>query len=205
MPAKYRAIVLAPQVDTSWGRSFLPEASGMMPLVYLAIEELALTYHIDRDRIYLMGNSSGGRGTWAAIFHRPGYFAAAVSSAGTLGNNVADPADLDAIRDRATTLLGHPIWAVHAEGDSTILVEGDDAAYEVLAGNGMQYERIPGGDHSTSREWTWPLLSNAPNEPLFDWVFAQSLQSQAVPGLSSGGLIVFAVLLGAIGRSHIDS
>ena len=187
MPDEYDCIVLAPQKSRTWGKGSRSESGGMMPLVYRAIDELDLRYEVDRDRIYLMGHSSGGIGTWAAMYHRPDFFAAAVSSAGSLGNKQPGAADQALVRERAETLKGVWIFAAHAEGDPAVFVEGDDASFEVLEYHGMEYERIPGGDHGTSREWAWPLADEAPNEFLFDWVFRKALGPECIGAPDADG------------------
>ena len=59
-PEPYECIVLAPQkANRSWSVASGAEGEGVMPLVYLAIDELSARYAVDSSRIYLMGHSQG--------------------------------------------------------------------------------------------------------------------------------------------------
>lgn len=97
-------------------------------------------YAVDSDRIYLMGHSMGGAGTyhlggkyndmWAGI--------APISAAGGIG----DAAAAEHYRSFATLLM-------HGEKDSIVSVEGSRRAAALLAGAGAQhvYLEFPGKDH----------------------------------------------------------
>ena len=63
---------------------------------------------VDLNRIYVMGLSMGGYGTWDAIQRRPDYFAAAVPICG--GGD----------KSLAKKLIHIPIWAWHGEKDNVI-------------------------------------------------------------------------------------
>ena len=66
---------------------------------------------IDKKRIYIMGLSMGGWGTWDAIQRRPNFFAAAVPICGG--------GDISYVKDIAFM----PIWAWHGKDDSVINIE----------------------------------------------------------------------------------
>jgi len=98
------------------------------------------TYAIDSDRIYLMGHSMGGAGTyhlaskyndiWAAV--------APISAAG----GIANEAEAQRYRAFATLLM-------HGEKDSIVAVEGSRKAAMLLQTVGAQhlYLEFPGKDH----------------------------------------------------------
>ncbi|MDP6040719.1 MAG: prolyl oligopeptidase family serine peptidase [Candidatus Latescibacteria bacterium] len=69
-------------------------------------------FHIDRDRVYVLGHSMGGFGTWNAICEQPERFAAAIPSAGgcELWNDIAGIVDV-------------PIWTFHGDADPTVPVD----------------------------------------------------------------------------------
>ena len=78
--AKYHAFVLAPQVDVNkgWAR---PHANTP-PAIRLALEILDTIekqYGIDHAREYVVGQSMGGEGVWAALSIAPLRFAAAMA------------------------------------------------------------------------------------------------------------------------------
>jgi predicted peptidase len=79
--AKYQAFVLAPQVDVTkgWAR---PHANTPPVAIRLALEildRIEKQYSIDRAREYVVGQSMGGEGVWAALSIAPLRFAAAIA------------------------------------------------------------------------------------------------------------------------------
>ena len=77
---KYHAFVLAPQVDAAkgWAR---PHTNTPPVAIRLALEILDMIekqYSIDRAREYVVGQSMGGEGVWAALSIAPRRFAAAI-------------------------------------------------------------------------------------------------------------------------------
>ena len=82
--AEYHAFVLAPQVDVTkgWAR---PHTSTPPVAIRLALEILDTVeqkYSIDRTREYVVGQSMGGEGVWAALSIAPQRFAAAIALCG---------------------------------------------------------------------------------------------------------------------------
>ena len=84
-----------PELYQSYLSRFLPkdkEASGKrvrngegeLGKVYRLIETLSKELPIDPSRIYVVGQSMGGVGTWNAVSERPELFAAAITSASIL-------------------------------------------------------------------------------------------------------------------------
>src|SRR5580693_7794691 len=82
--AKYHAFVLAPQVDITkgWAR---PHANGPPVSIRLALEILDAIekqYSIDRERVYVAGQSMGGEGVWSALAMSENKFAGAIALCG---------------------------------------------------------------------------------------------------------------------------
>jgi len=75
----------------------------------------------DRDRVYVLGHSMGGFGTWNAICAQPDRFAAAMPSAGGCEpwNNINGIVDI-------------PIWTFHGDADQTVPVDLTQDAYRQL-------------------------------------------------------------------------
>jgi pimeloyl-ACP methyl ester carboxylesterase len=140
---KYGFIVVAPMgfsVSGWWGsRSGRPgELSELDAMTLLKL--IRERYAVDSDRIYLMGHSMGGAGTyhlggkyndiWAGI--------APIAAAGGIG----DAAAAERYRSFATLLM-------HGEKDSIVSVEGSRRAAALLRGAGAEhlYLEFPGKDH----------------------------------------------------------
>jgi pimeloyl-ACP methyl ester carboxylesterase len=140
---RYGFIVVAPMgysLSGWWGaRSGRPSELSELDAMTL-LRSIRQQYAVDSDRIYLMGHSMGGAGTyylgakhndiWAGI--------APISAAG----GIADAAAAARFRSFATLLM-------HREKDSIVSVEGSRRAAALLAGAGAQhvYLEFPGKDH----------------------------------------------------------
>ena len=95
-------------------------------------------YNIDDSRIYLMGHSMGGIGTWALGAKYPQTWAALVSFAGN-----GSPA-------LAEQMKSIPQFIVHGDNDPTVNVSGSRNMTAALkkAGATVTYIEVPGGGHS---------------------------------------------------------
>lgn len=142
---QHPAFVLAPQRRPGgiWGPK--PNVPGAVDLyvrddlteVFEIIETLQEEFPIDADRIYALGSSGGGTGTWNMIAARPDMFAAAIPVCGRF-----DPAN-------APKLKHLPIWVFHGEADPLITVEFSRRAFETLnaAGGNIKYTELRGVKH----------------------------------------------------------
>lgn len=140
---RYGFIVVAPMgfsLSGWWGaRSGRPgELSELDAMAVL--KSIRERYAVDGDRIYLMGHSMGGAGT----YHLGGKYAeiwagiAPISGAGGIG----DAAAAERYRSFATLLM-------HGEKDSIVSANGSRRAAMLLQGAGAQhvYLEFPGKDH----------------------------------------------------------
>jgi predicted esterase len=105
------------------------------------IKEMKREFSIDDDRVYLMGHSMGGYGSWSVAVNHPDLFAAIGPIAG--GGMPQTVARLSAIK--------HIPWIViHGDKDPTVPV--DESRKMVKAGEGLgikiKYVEVPGGNHS---------------------------------------------------------
>ncbi len=143
------SIVLIPQcpkeyqwVDTPWNKgnysvNAVPQ-SEYLTATLEALDKLESTYSVDKDRIYAMGVSMGGFGTWDLLMRHPDRFAAGMPLCGA-----ADPS-------MAATLKNMPIYTFHGDADPTVPVAGTRAMVAALkdVGNSkLIYEELPGADH----------------------------------------------------------
>lgn len=165
---EFGCIVVAPQcpagekwsiVDWSQDKiTFSDEPAESMRLTNALIDDLASRYDVDTDRLYIMGLSMGGYGSWDAICRWPGRFAAAVPICGG-----GDPAQAEVIKDT-------PIWAFHGEADPVVSVDLTRAMIQAIkdAGGEPKYTEYPGVGHNS-----WSPAFAEPE--LLTWMTSKSL------------------------------
>ncbi len=159
--------VLAPQSNRGWVRydpaklekdefEMVPGPGQGVAMVLEIIDELRREFPIDDRRIYVMGQSMGGAGTWNLIASRPNFFAAAVPCCGSRS------------MDDGTASIETPIWNFHGDADQTvpIALSRDRIATRRKAGGHPLSTEYAGVDHNV---WEWAFT-----EPqLLKWMFAQ--------------------------------
>ncbi len=153
---------------------------GPLTLSVELIELFSKEYNIDSNRIYVLGHSMGGFGSWTAIWTEPNRFAAAIPCAGGL------PPWYDYARFKDV-----PTWAFHSADDPIVSVEYTRAIFEAAKeyGANMKYTELDGFGHSAQN----PAFSYKGDagiqgvtksasdrcdltEDVWDWLFAQSRQ-----------------------------
>jgi poly(hydroxyalkanoate) depolymerase family esterase len=162
----YGCFVLAPQcpsgqkwVDVDWfARDHrLPQRpSEPMRALLELLPQLQREFRIDPDRLYVMGLSMGGYGTWGMIQRNPDKFAAAVPICGGADASCAEQ-------------IKHvPVWCFHGDKDGAVPVTRSRQIIESLrqAGGNPKYTEYPGVGHNS---WT-PAFAD-PELP--KWLFAQ--------------------------------
>ena len=162
------AIILCPQcpgdqkwVDTGWGLGSynldnVPESNELKAVVEL-IGLLQEEYSIDEKRIYSIGFSMGGYGTWNLLMNHPDLFAAGIPMCGA-----GDP-------NKASVLKDIPVWAVHGALDPTVPVTGSRdmaKALEAVGAADARYTEISDAEHDV---WNYTYK----NYEMFDWLFSQ--------------------------------
>lgn len=111
----------------------------MIPVVLELIDALLREFPIDGSRIYVLGSSMGGSGTWNFLKARPGFFAAAIPvCAGR------PPAEVEGLELT-------PVWAFHGADDPTAPVENSRAMFEKVtaAGGSIKYTELQGVRHNS--------------------------------------------------------
>ena len=156
------AFVMVPQNPTSaggWTSSYITADFISESRLFLAIDDLVARNRVDRDRIYLMGLSYGGGGTWDYGTRFPGYFAAIapMSMSGSGGkNSLALMADL-------------PIWAFAAQDDSGFYGASLSTVNGVReTGGRVVFNSYVSGGHSGT---TWGAAASDPD--FYRWLMAQ--------------------------------
>lgn len=164
---RFPCYVIVPQTDRGWAKYDLTQEengkakilSGMGDgnrLVLEIIDSLLRELPIDAHRIYVMGQSMGGAGTWNILAGRPNFFAAAVICCGS------------ASTEKGAESLATPLWAFHGDSDQTVPVSLSRSriATRRKAGGHPLYTEYAGVDHNV---WEWAFT-----EPeLVKWLFAQ--------------------------------
>jgi predicted esterase len=138
-------IVVAPlgyRVDAGYGAFRAPgQASRRSDLseqdVLEVLQLVRQQYKIDENRIYLMGHSMGGYGTWAVAADHPEIWAALGPISG--GGNPANIAKIKNI----------PEIVIHGDADNVVPVGNSRVMVEAMKKLGVEvkYIEVPGGNH----------------------------------------------------------
>lgn len=166
---KFPCYVAVPQSNRGWAR-YDPEklekgdyemVAGLGQGAGRALEivdALRKEFAIDDRRIYVMGQSMGGGGTWNMITNRPNFFAAAVSCCGSI------------TPDDGTGSIETPLWNFHGDSDQTVpvSVSRERIAARRKAGGHPLSTEYAGVDHNV---WEWAFTE--PELP--KWIFSQRL------------------------------
>ncbi len=171
--ADFPCYVLAPQADHLWDGEHLKRIKAI----------IADLPSVDMDRIYILGHSMGGHGTFILLQIDPDYFAAAAPSAGTGRTQDDDFIDANVIKDI-------PIWSFHGDKDNVCPIEPDRklfAEMQELGGNmklttwsgdghGVAEKMIPGADNGTTQ-----LSSDRcdAETDMMTWLFSQRKSPKA--------------------------
>jgi Secretion system C-terminal sorting domain/Phospholipase/Carboxylesterase len=112
MRSLYPAYILCPQSCTQWGKNHL--------LLCQKIIETTLQ-SVDMNRIYVMGQSMGGQGTYVFVGADPSYFAAAIACS-SLGERLKV---VPAVKD-------FNLWTMHGNADTTIPYSSDSLLFQSM-------------------------------------------------------------------------
>jgi len=162
---RFPCYVVAPQTDRGWIQYDLSrEPATVLPgfgngdrLALEIVDKLCHEFAIDKQRLYIAGNSMGGAGVWNMLAHRPNLFAAAVISCAGESS------------DDGTGSPGTPSWTFHGTADKVVPVSSarDRIAARRRVGGHPIYTEYVGASHNgtTALAFTEPELPN--------WVFSQ--------------------------------
>jgi predicted peptidase len=161
--AKYHAFVLAPQVDATkgWARPHTNTPPVAIRLALEILDTIEKKYSIDRAREYVVGQSMGGEGVWAALSIAPQRFAAAIALCG-YGDTYMIP-----------RVAKVPVWIFQGEEDPAVPVTRAREWVAELrkAGGTPKYTEYPSIGHNV-----WDVAFSEPG--LAEWLFSH--QSSAI-------------------------
>ncbi len=142
--------------DGSYTMNPKPSESG--EAVLELIEQTIKDYNIDANRVYLIGVSMGGFGTWEFVARKPQLFAAAVPMAG-----YSDPSKIENIKHI-------PFWIFHGNIDKWNPVEGSRHMYKLLAKQkaDVRYTEYKNTGHGDAFKKAFK------EEELMPWIFSKS-------------------------------
>ena len=147
-------------VNTPWNQPehTMPEESEDLRLAQAMLDMEIERTGADRNRIYVMGISMGGFGTWDSISRYPEKFAAAFPVCG--GVDVKQVENFKKV----------PLLIYHGEVDSVVMPKRSRDAAAALEAAGcttFRYVEVPGRDHDS---WV-PAFAEEAN---WKWLFEQS-------------------------------
>jgi predicted peptidase len=155
--AKYHAFVLAPQVDATkgWTRPHTNTPPVAIRLALAILDAAERKYSVDRAREYLVGQSMGGEGVWAALSIAPARFAAAIALCG-YGDAYMIP-----------RVAKVPVWIFQGEEDPAVSVSRARQWVAELrqAGGAPRYTEYPSIGHNA-----WDVAFREPE--LATWLFS---------------------------------
>lgn len=170
---KYPSFVVFPQcpADKYWAPSSRPEkfekeyfpldeeVSQPLGMVERLLSQLVSEYPIDTDRIYVIGLSMGGMGTYDIVCRNPDTFAAAVAICGAVNEQ-----RLHQINSKTNFRL------YHGDEDSVVPVFFSREAYKALkeSGKRVEYFEFPGVNHGS-----WNPAFNQPD--FISWIYNHTL------------------------------
>lgn len=165
--ARFPSFIVAPQCppDVKWTgvnwQAVPPdpqtaEPTYAMRLLIALVEKLATDLPVDRTRIYVVGVSMGGSGTWDIVTRRPDLFAAALPICG----------GADAATGRRLAAL--PVWCFQGAKDEVVrpALSRDMIAAIKIAGGAPRYTEFPESGHEIAAE-----VFRDP--AVIPWLFAQ--------------------------------
>ena len=127
----YPAYILCPQACKQWDKNHLTLCKKIIETTLLSV---------DTNRIYVMGQSMGGQGTYEFIEKDPSYFAAAIACS-SLGERLkVTPA-----------LKDFNLWTMHGTTDPTIFYSSDSILFQsmILINARMKFTSFIQVGHST--------------------------------------------------------
>ncbi len=133
---------------------------------------LTQTIRFDQHRVYLIGYSMGGYGTWAWASAHPEHFAAIAPHAGGLGHG--GPKDVTPDLDQWVKKLAPlPICIVHGAKDNVVPPERSERMFQMLKASGatqVELRMLPGKNHG--------IGSALADDELYAWLLKHSRQDK---------------------------
>lgn len=170
---KHPAFILIPSLPRFEGFPS-KEGEGFDKIFTPLLEKLLNEYPIDEKRVYIMGASNGGMGSWTQLGIHPERYAAAIPMMGCIHDS-----DISVYCEK---IKDKPIWAVHAADDMAVGIGenkefgsfGSDIIVDGLKKNGsknLRYTRYEKYGHSASGHFI-------KKENWHKWLFEQSIKRE---------------------------
>jgi len=153
-------------------------STGSLTMAFLLLDQLARDYNVDTDRVYVLGHSMGGYGSWNALWAAPGRFAAAIPSAG----GILPWKDVSKFKNV-------PIWAFHGNEDPTVPFEFTQEIFDRMSQvkGKMKFTELGGVKHNAAnfgfvykgddpaKGWVTHYSSDRcdPTPDVWEWLFKQ--------------------------------
>ena len=155
--------VHTPWADGNYNQSEVPESKPLGAVIGLVKEYMSKPY-IDISRIYVVGLSLGGFGTWDLISRYPDIFAAAVPVCG--GGPV----------DRIEALKNIPIYTFHGTVDDAVPYAATSEMYKLIkdaGGEKIIFKTFIDGHIIWDRAFAFEGEEILGYPPLEEWLFSQ--------------------------------
>jgi predicted peptidase len=147
--SRHPAFVLVPQSSARWPQVHLSMVLGILDTV-------RSEFHIDPQRIYVIGQSIGGEAAWRLVTDNPRTFAAAIFVC-----------SIAARPNRAASVATLPVWAFQGSEDKPGVSATRDMIKAIRkAGGNPRYTEYAGAGHEI-----WNRVFREPD--LAEWLFAQ--------------------------------
>ena len=139
----------------------------------LLFSHLEKTVRFDKTRVYLIGYSMGGYGTWAWASAHPEHFAAIAPHACGIGHG--GPKEVTPDLDQWVKKLAPlPARIVHGDQDKVVPAEYSERMFKLLKAAGardVELKLLPGQGHGIT-----PALADA---ELYEWLLKHSHKAKA--------------------------
>ena len=175
-PERFPAVVVFPQAKAD-GTPGWQQEGGKAALA--ALDKSIKEFRGDARRVYLIGGSAGGNGSWFLLSHYPERFAAAVVICAFIRQHkglqsgidypaLAPSNTPDAHAYLAMRVAKIPVWIYHGDADRNVPVEESRKMFAALRAEGgnVKYTEFPGVAHNS---WD-PAFASA---ELFEWLLKQ--------------------------------
>lgn len=152
-------------VETDWTllKHDMPqEPSPQLLIVMKLIDEMVANGEVDPSRIYIMGISMGGFGTWDALQRWPERFAAAIPICGG-----GDPHYVFRLAEK-------PIRIFHGKKDKLVKVCRSQDMYDAIINSGGKNTSLTLYDNLG--HFCWDQALQTPH--LFEWLFSQTTNNE---------------------------
>jgi predicted peptidase len=146
-------VVVTPQCPPGPGGPLGDLWTEHADLVLAIVDEVIATHRADPDRVYLLGHSMGGYGTWYLAHRAPERFAAIAPMSGPAVTWWA----------YRIAAAGIPTWVFHGALDDAVPVAESERMVETLRDQGgdVRFTRYPESGHAIRQPFE--------GDELFDW------------------------------------